>query len=126
MPGQRVQTEANNLFLYDTTIPSGQSLSGTVALLGRALVGIYMPAAWTTATITYQGSRDGSTWLNVYTSAGAEMNHTVDADRYVPLDVNDWVGLIYLRIRSGTSSVTVNQSADRVLYLAVRDVRGVA
>lgn len=111
------------------TILSGAALSETLQLDGRALVGIFMPAAWTAASLTFQASLDGTTWANYYirvdnTTLSELTITTPAASVFVAVDPTLFAGVTYLRIRSGTSGTPVNQGADRVLTTILRDVRG--
>lgn len=101
------------------TIANGESLSGAVDLKGRKLVGIVMPAAWTSASLTFQASPDGTNYFNLYDGA-TERALTVAASYYSMQNIGDWVGVRYLKIRSGTSGSAVNQGGARVLTLVVQ------
>lgn len=101
-------------------IASGQSLSGVVplAISGETLIGIQMPSAWTTADLTFQGAYDDdATFVDLYNVAGVEVNVKAAASRYIPVDPADFRGVLFLKIRSGTSASPVNQAADRELIL---------
>jgi hypothetical protein len=77
-----------------------------------------MPAAWTAASLTFQGSADGTTYGDLY-DAGTEMSTAAGASRVIHLDWTKFVGLRFLKIRSGTTGVPVNQGGDRVLTLVL-------
>jgi len=98
------------------TIASGASLSAGVNLSGRVLAGVYMPASWTSADLTFQASNDGSTWFNVYMDA-AEVTVAATAATYVAIDPVAFLGVKHIKVRSGASGAAVNQAADRVLTL---------
>jgi len=105
---------------FTTTISSGQSLSSAIDLGSSTLFAIQMPAAWTTAAnITFQASYDGVTYCNMYDSNGTEMTVTgVAASEFIVLALpTQWIGVRFLKIRSGTSGTPVSQGADRVLGL---------
>jgi hypothetical protein len=108
------------------TIPNGASLSagvGEPVQLGNAsLVGIIMPAAWTAASLTFQGSNDGTNFFNIFDVNGAEYVASAAASRYIPVDPVDFSGVNYLKLRSGTSGTPVNQGADRIITLVFRTV----
>ena len=78
-----------------------------------------MPAAWTAASLTYQASADGVTYDDMYDGA-TERSLTVAASRYMMQNIGDWVGIRYLKIRSGTSGSPVNQGGARVITLVVQ------
>jgi hypothetical protein len=101
------------------TIANGASLSGAVDLGGRKLVAIIMPDAWTAASLTFQGSVDGTNFFNVYDGA-TERTLAVAANYYSALNIADWVGFRWVKIRSGTAGTAVNQAAERVLTLVVQ------
>jgi hypothetical protein len=103
------------------TIANGASLSGAVDLTAGVLVGIQMPT-WTAAVLTFQGSADDTTYTNVYTDGGSEFTVQTASDRFVQVDPVDFVGIRYLKVRSGTSGSAVNQGAERVLTLVVRPI----
>lgn len=103
---------------YPTAIiPNGDSLSGAVDLGSGILTRIEMPAAWTAAGLTFQVSADNSTWLDLYDDAGSEVSVTADASQAMRVDFADWIGVRYLKVRSGTSDTAVNQGAERVLTI---------
>lgn len=109
------------------TIANGQSLSGVVPLQGLEVVGIIMPAAWTAAALTFQSADiadppagGSTTYQNIYSTGGTELNYTVDAARRIPVDPNAFGRHSAVKVRSGTSGAAVNQGADRIGYLVVR------
>ncbi len=101
------------------TIANGASLSGAVDLGGRKLVGIIMPDTWTAAALTFQASPDGTNFFNVYDDP-TERRLTVAASYYSALNISDWVGFRWLKIRSGTAASAVNQAAERTLTLVAQ------
>lgn len=104
---------------YIATIANGSSHSPVVSLEGRRLIGIGMPAAWTTAVLTLQSSPDQTTAnaLNVYDAAGQEFTIQAAASRYIALDPGFTAGLQELIVRSGTNGSPVTQGGDRDLTL---------
>lgn len=106
------------------TIANGTSLSAALdlTLLGGAPVGIQMTAAWTAANLTYQVSADNTLFQDYFDSAGTEISTTAAAARFIRLTPADFAGIRFLKIRSGTSGVPVNQAADRALQLVYREL----
>ena len=109
------------------TIAAGASTSSTIPLGAgvRQLAGLQMPAAWTAAALAYEGSRDGTAWGPIFYGAeeynqlaaeGAAADARVTLD---PLAFGDWP---YVRVRSGPSTLRVNQGAERTLVVLTRDV----
>ena len=107
------------------TITSGTSLSAALdlTLLGGVPASIQMPAAWDAANLTFQVSADGTTFQNYFDSAGAGAEIVVGAaaSRVIRLVPTDFWGIRFLKIRSGTSGLAVNQTADRALFLVYRE-----
>jgi hypothetical protein len=59
---------------HEVTIASGASLSNAAAIPpSHTLVGILMPAAWDAASLTFQGSWDGTNYGNAHSDDGVEV-----------------------------------------------------
>lgn len=104
------------------TIASGTSLSGVVDTGGATPLAIIMPASWTTANLTFQASANNSTYNNLYKDDGTEYTVTAAASEYIRLVAADFVGIRYLKVRSGTSGTPVTQGADRIVTVVTREV----
>lgn len=103
------------------TIANGASLSGEVVLNGQTLVAIAMPASWTVATLSFQVSYDGgTTYQEMFDTAGAAISFTVAANQFHAVDPNLWFGVHRLKARSGTAALAVNQGGARVINLITR------
>lgn len=108
------------------TIASGASLSGAIPLGGYpgTVCAILMPASWTSASLTFQGSADGTTYGNIYKvgSDGAASEFTITspvAGTWIVLMPGDLPSVNYFKIRSGTAGSPVTQGADRILTVVV-------
>src|SRR5262249_4602567 len=103
------------------TIANGQSLSNAIDLGAKVLSAILIPPAWTAAGLSFQGSDgQGVTWQNLYDGGGSEIavvSAAVVAGRRISLDPSMFVGIDFLRVRSGTQAAPVAQGGDRVLTL---------
>lgn len=105
----------------DAVIPLNGSLSGAVDLSAGVLVGVYMPAAWTAADLSFLAcSIPGGPYLNVFDEFGVERKVAAAASRYIPLAASDWIGVENLQIRSGISGAAVAQAAARTLKLVLQ------
>jgi hypothetical protein len=104
------------------TIANGASLSGAVDIGGARLVALQIPPAWTAANITFTASTTlAGTYGPVRDVAGAELTLTGFAvNEVVYLSPAQTLGLRYIKVRSGTAALPVNQLGDRVLTLIVR------
>ncbi len=104
-------------------IANGGALSGTVDSGGMRLVGILTPSTVTGTQMTLQASPDrGVTFFDVYDAAGNEYVISVGVSRFIPLDPAATAGMRYLRLRSGTSAVPVNQAQSTTLTLFFRSM----
>ena len=100
------------------TIANGASLSGVVDLrtVGTP-VALQTDAAWDTNAITFQGSYDGVVYTNLR-NMGVEVSIPgVVASSLEGLDLHEFLGLRYLKVRSGTAAAAVNQVGDTVITL---------
>lgn len=105
------------------TIAAGTSLSAAVGLGIKTLVGIVMPAAWTTAGLTFQSSVDGGqTFVELLGSTGTALGLTVAASQHIAVDPALWRSVNNIIIRSGTLGSPVNQVAQASLILLVKPV----
>jgi hypothetical protein len=106
---------------YPATIAPGGSLSGPVAIGFDTLVGVSMPASWTTASITFQVSPDGgTTWQELYDGNGTAVSITAAAGQFIQMTSYLWRGMNMFQIRSGTAAVPVVQTAGAVVTLIAR------
>lgn len=113
--------QVQNRNVVEAVIANGESLAPAVYLEGEVLVGIRIPAAWTAASITFQASMDDVTYLNVYLSTAAtELAITVAVDRHIWLDPWENASYRWLKVRSGTAAIPVNQGAERTIELITR------
>jgi hypothetical protein len=102
----------------DFTIASSASVSDQRNINNRVPTGIFMPAAWTAASVSLLTSLDGSTWYNVYNIDGTEFSVTGTAGVFLPIDASVLLGIgMWLQVRSGIAASAVNQAAERVLRL---------
>lgn len=106
--------------LKTATIANGQSLSGAVDLGTMRLFAIVMPATMTGTSLTFQASHDGSTYNNVYDDGGNELTYTTAASRYIVVSSPaKWIGIRYLKVRSGTSGSATAEGGARSITLVV-------
>ncbi|MDH4163325.1 MAG: hypothetical protein OEW15_11650 [Nitrospirota bacterium] len=103
---------------------SGAALAGgtatqtvsTINTNGLTLVGIQLPAAFTSTTLTFNASIDGSTWQQVYsTTSGTALSYTVAQGRYIAIDPAPFYGVKYLQIKTGS-----DETAARTLTVSLK------
>lgn len=115
----------NQLVPVACTIAINASLSAEIDLgTSKVLCGIIMPAAWDAAGLTFQAAAaSGGTFANLYDQYGTEKAMVAAASRYIPLDdPGFWLGVRYLKVRSGTAASAVNQTAARTITLVTKPV----
>ncbi len=102
----------------DVEIADGAALSAATSLAGRILTGIYIPASWTTAGITFQACAtiDG-TYVDVYNTSGSELNLNAASSVYLAVDPTNFYGVSFIKVRSGTTGTPVNQSGAITIQL---------
>ncbi len=114
MPQTRYET-------LSATIADGASLSSTVTLNGRHIVGIITPATLAGTSLTFQGAADGATFNNIFDTAGSEVTWTISTSRFIPVTPATFAGLQSVKLRTGTSgSPSAQSGADRVITVVVR------
>ena len=105
---------------HECTIDINTSLSSSIFLDGGVVDGILMPAAWTAATISFEGSMDNVNFFEVGDGT-AEISLTADAGWIIVIPPHKLNGAgRYIKIRSGTSAVPVNQNAERTMTVLKR------
>jgi len=111
-PATQATTRAAQAIVFDPgTFAAGASYSSSVFLNGRVLYAVQLGSVWTAANITLQRSSDGSTWFDVYDEFGNVLTLTAAASREIALTSGPLAGTAYIRLRSGTPTVTVAQPA---------------
>lgn len=102
-------------------VPNGQAISNSVRLNGAGISGIFMPATWTPAAVGFSVSLDDVTYLGLFDEAGAEISFTAVQGTYVQLTnlarFGGFSADLFLKARSGTIAVPVNQGGARNLLL---------
>lgn len=109
--------ELSNFVISRATILSGATVSDAIDLIGRGCLVIYLPATFTGATITFQGSYDNVTFLALYNTSNTQMSMTVTQNRAYVLSPEDLVGIRYLKLVSGSA-----EGADRTITLVTRQL----
>lgn len=113
------------LYPYTQTVSilAGNALSSGADLGDRQLLGLVMPSAWSAASLTFQVSNDGNVFYDLHFGAG-ELTITAaqgaTSNSAVTLPPDSFLPWRYVRVRSGTSSAPVNQTADRTIILVSR------
>jgi hypothetical protein len=122
---REIKGSPHNLRLEEVTIPAGASLATEmIATQGMAIVGIIMPAAWTTADIGYNACASGNAGeLQPVTDAGGNYITTaVSASKSVAFPQTDAIFWPFIQISSvqTKSATAVTQSAAAVVQLLLR------
>ncbi len=102
------------------TIANAASTSEALHLGGLAIFGVVMPAAWTTAKISFDVSVDGTTYQHLYDSSGSEVTADVEAGTSYVFELSQAALLMpwrWVKVRSGVAGAFVNQGGARTLTL---------
>lgn len=98
---------------------TGTSLSPAADLLGYDFVAVAMSGGWAAADITFQTSRDGIQFHDVYDDAPTPVEVALGAGAFswvqIPSTLFRQFGR-FVKIRSGTSGTPVTQFDNRRLY----------
>ena len=112
---------SNQLTPIAAIITTGTAISSGVDLGAGRVVRLDVPAAWTTANITFQASTDGVTYFNLHDKAGAEYIVTAAPSRSIIIPLADLEGVRYIKVRSGTAAAPVNQlTSDKTITLVLK------
>ena len=103
------------------TIASGATgLSAAVDLTGMQIMQIQMPATWVAANLTLQTSdAQAGTYQDLYDDLGAEVVITATQGRNIAINYNmlNLAGLSWVKFRSGTAALPVDQTASRTIKI---------
>jgi hypothetical protein len=105
------------------TIPISAAQSAPIAIDNKELVGIQMPAGWSSsANLTFLTSADNVTYQALYDATGSEVNVPVLQATNVGLgsyvaDIAPWP---YIKLRSGTAASEVIQTATRTFKIVLK------
>jgi hypothetical protein len=104
------------------TVLDGQSLSEAAIMGNLELCGVVTDSGWNTAALTFQGSYDNVTYFNIWNGAAELAYAAVAASTWVMFDPAIFLGIPYIKVRSGTGASAVNQTGDSVVTLILRPV----
>lgn len=114
------------LDVVPATIAAAGNLSPAINIGQKTLVGIVVPANWTTAGISFQASYDGGTTfgelLDQTATAIAVSSVTGGAVAHIAFDPTKLKGVNCIKVRSGTSATPVTQTNQVTLQLLLRFV----
>lgn len=105
------------------TIASGQSLSGIINVWDDlVIVGLHMPDAWDAADITILGAEtETGDYSTIYDAQGTELTIDAAADRFIAIAPDATRAFRFVKLRSGTAALAVNQTADRAIGVVVAE-----
>lgn len=103
--------------LVPTTIANAATVSASINLMGATLCGIYLPAAFTGTSLSFQAAATLEGTYQTIQRNGGDYTLTVAQGKYVVLDPAVFAGVQFMKVVSGSS-----EGALRTLNLAVRPV----
>lgn len=108
----------SELSAFTTTIANGATESAAINLRDFTLCGIFLPAAFTGASVTFlAASTLAGTYVEVQDGDGAAISRTVAASKFIPIDPVDFLGVKFLKIKSASA-----EAALRTLTVMGRDL----
>lgn len=111
--------QVDDRFVTAVVMADEGNLSAAADLIGGTLVGIYAPAM-TSAALTFQGSPDGTVaYGDVQNKDGEVATQATTGAKYFGLEPVDFIGLRYIKVRSGTSGSPVTQSSGPLTFYLV-------
>jgi hypothetical protein len=106
----------NAAYTQDVVITSGQQNSAAADLKEKTLVGVSLPATLTGTSLTFFAAAAlAGTYKQVTNEDGSAYSVTVAADKWCAVDANKFLGVRFLKVRSGSA-----EGADRTIALVVR------
>ena len=85
------------------TVAQSAQTSDAIQLNGFGIVGVEMPSALTSTTMTFTGSQDGVTYSALYNTSGSQLSVTVAASRIILFTPGDLIGVNYIKLVMGTA-----------------------
>ena len=107
--------------LLPVVFGASSTASGVVNLENLHIIGIVMPATWTAAGITFLTSVDNVTYNTTTDVNATEISISVSASKHVVVNPTTVPSARYVKLQSGTTSVTVTQVSATTLTLVCRE-----
>jgi len=107
---------ADGCISHTVTVSSGDTASTGVATGGKPLVGIVLPSALTSSSLSLYASTDGTTYYPIYDNLGVACDAQVAASRWV---ATYWPDLFVPYIRLEMASA---EGAERSIMLILAEV----
>jgi len=104
-----------------TVTTAADGLSDVIDIGGFGLRSIQMSTAWTAANMTFNGSVSSSASLKSVrvTTAATELTYVSSSGYIMNVNPNNFAGLRFIQLRSGTTAVPVAQAAARSIVLGL-------
>ncbi len=99
------------------TIAASGTLSNSINLGGKFLVGFLTDPNWTTAVITFEGSIDSTNFYEIQDNSDGLL---AAASLISPCDPDNYAMLTDIKVRSGTKASTVAQTDAVNIVLILR------
>ena len=127
MPNANILQHKENLegFTVDTktaTFALNGKQSNAIDLEGYQLAAFYMPAAWDAAVISFLSAPTADGTFEPVYADGIEVTEPVVAGRCCPISGNAvaLASLRFIKLRSGTATAEVAQTAARTINLSLK------
>jgi hypothetical protein len=120
MPEASDKTVAVGAQALSVNVPigAGANLSDVIDLGTARLIGLWIPAGWTSANLSFQASPDGVTFGEMTDDTGAAISVVAAASTFIIFSKpSQWLGVRYLKVRSGSSGAPVAQVSSEAIVL---------
>jgi hypothetical protein len=104
------------------TVADGQSLSDALSVDKYVVCGFVVDSGWNTAALTFTVSYDGTTYYNMFNGATELSYAAIAASSWVSVDPAVFMGIPYIKVRSGTAGTPVNQTGASVVTVITRPI----
>jgi hypothetical protein len=98
-------------------VSESATVSNALDMRGKTLVGLIMPAALTSTSITFTGSDDNVTFRALTNTSGTALTVTVSASKHICIVPADFASVRWLKLIMGSS-----EGADRTIIAVMRAV----
>lgn len=113
---------SNSVITKAVTIASGASLSSALDIHDDVVTGVVIPSGWTAANVTFEGSVDNRTYYSLYEQDGTEVVITSAGQGYYNVELQAFLPVVFVRLRSGTKAAPVTQVDNRTLTVLLKEL----
>lgn len=107
----------NTSYQSNVMILAGSNTSDVVDFGGQALIGLIIPPAFTSTSLTFKMSDNNTTFYDLYNKDGNQLKITVAPNRAILFTPGDFIGCRWLQFIGSAT-----ESANRAIILILRNL----